>query len=402
MSSLTATDLDSTQNGVNTHKKTGFGTRAVHAGQHPDPSTGAIMPPVYFTSTYVQEAPGVHQGYEYGRVSNPTRTALEGNLASLEGAKHAIAFSSGVASIDALMKTLKPGDHVISTNDLYGGTFRLMTQVFEPFGLTFTFTDLSDLAVVADAFTEKTKLLWIETPTNPLLKVFDIAALSSLAHDRGAMVGVDNTFASPFLQQPLALGADLVMHSTTKYLGGHSDVVGGAMMTNSDELNEKLRFLIKSAGAAPGPMDCFLLLRGTKTLHVRMERHCKNAAAVAGFLRDHPKVGQVSWPGFEDHPGHEIAKRQMSDFGGMVSFILKDDAVETANRVMASTKVFSLAESLGGVESLISHPATMTHASIPAETRRAAGLSDSLIRLSVGIEDEADLIADLEQALQSA
>lgn len=402
MPTSSVSEIQSTSSNGAATRKPGFGTRAVHAGQQPDPSTGAIMPPVYFTSTYVQEAPGVHQGYEYGRVSNPTRTALEGNLASLEGARHAIAFSSGVASVDALLKTLRPGDHVVSTNDLYGGTFRLMTEVFGPFGLTFTFTDLSDLDVVSDAFTENTKLLWIETPTNPLLKVFDIAALSKLAHDRGAIVGVDNTFASPYLQQPLALGADLVMHSTTKYLGGHSDVIGGAMMTNSDELNEKLRFLIKSAGAAPGPMDCFLLLRGTKTLHLRMERHCRNAAAVARFLRNHPKVAQVSWPGFEDHPSHEIAKRQMRDFGGMVSFILKDDAVETANRVMASTKVFSLAESLGGVESLISHPATMTHASIPTETRRAAGLSDSLIRLSVGIEDEADLIADLDQALESA
>ncbi len=380
----------------------GLGTRAVHAGQRPDPSTGAIMTPVYFTSTYVQDAPGDHQGYEYARVSNPTRTALEGNLAALEGAAHGIAFSSGVAAIDALLKTLRPGDHVVSTDDLYGGTFRLMRQVFEPFGLRFTFTDLSDLGAVERAFTPETKLLWIETPTNPLLKIFDVERLAALAHAKGAAACVDNTFASPYLQQPLALGADLVMHSSTKYLGGHSDVVGGALLTNDEAWAEKLRFLIKSAGAAPGPMDCFLLLRGTKTLHLRMERHCRNAAAVARFLREHPKVAHVRWPGFEDHPGHDVAKKQMRDFGGMVSFTLEDDAVETANRVMSATQVFALAESLGGVESLVSHPASMTHASIPAETRRASGLSDSLIRLSVGIEDEADLIADLDRALSVA
>ena len=360
------------------------------------------MTPVYLTSTYVQAAPGDHQGYEYARVSNPTRTALEGNLAALEGATHGIAFASGVAVLDAILKTLKPGDHVVSTDDLYGGSFRLMRQVFEPFGLRFTFTDLTDLDAVAEAFTPETRLLWIETPTNPLLKIFDIEALADLAHAKGAAVAVDNTFASPYLQQPLALGADLVMHSTTKYLGGHSDVVGGAAMTNDDAWAEKLRFLIKSAGAAPGPLDCFLLLRGTKTLHLRMERHCQNAAAVAHFLREHPAVAHVRWPGFADHPGHAIAARQMRDFGGMVSFTLKDDALEAANRVMAATKVFALAESLGGVESLISHPASMTHASIPAHVRQASGLSDSLIRLSVGVEDEVDLLADLEQALARA
>ena len=404
MSSTSTPDLQPappTENGSSSSTP-GFGTRAVHAGQRPDPSTGAIMPPVYFTSTYVQDAPGDHKGYEYARVSNPTRTALEGNLAALEGARHCIAFSSGMASIDALLKTFRPGDHILSTNDLYGGTFRLMTQVFEPFGLNFTFADLSSMDAVAEAITPNTRLLWIETPTNPLLRVFDIVALSELAHRNNITVGVDNTFASPYLQQPLALGADLVMHSTTKYLGGHSDIVGGAIMTNSDAWDEKLRFLIKSAGAAPGPMDCFLLLRGIKTLHLRMERHCENAAAVARFLRTHPKVEDVCWPGFENHPEHDLVKRQMRDFGGMVSFMLKDDAPETAYRVMAATKVFALAESLGGVESLISHPASMTHASIPAEKRRAAGLSDSLIRLSVGIEDEPDLIADLEQALEAA
>ncbi|NNF58919.1 MAG: aminotransferase class V-fold PLP-dependent enzyme, partial [Rhodothermaceae bacterium] len=361
-----------------------------------------IMTPVYLTSTYVQEAPGDHQGYEYARVSNPTRTALEGNLAALEGAAHGIAFSSGVAVLDAILKTLKPGDHVVSTDDLYGGSFRLMRQVFEPFGLRFTFTDLADRDAVAEAFTPETRLLWIETPTNPLLKIFDIAALADFAHAEGAAVAVDNTFASPYLQQPLALGADLVMHSTTKYLGGHSDVVGGAAMTNDDAWAEKLRFLIKSAGAAPGPLDCFLLLRGTKTLHLRMERHCQNAAAVAHFLRDHTRVGHVRWPGFADHPGHAIAAKQMRDFGGMVSFTLKDDALEKANRVMAATRIFALAESLGGVESLVSHPASMTHASIPAHVRQASGLSDSLIRLSVGVEDEADLLADLDRALSAA
>ncbi|MDX1419776.1 MAG: cystathionine gamma-synthase [Rubricoccaceae bacterium] len=402
MPSPSAPDLHTGDGAPPTDRTPGFGTRAVHAGQRPDPSTGAIMTPVYLTSTYVQEAPGDHQGYEYARVSNPTRTALEGNLAALEGAAHGIAFSSGVAATDAILKALRPGDHVVSTNDLYGGTYRLMRQVFEPFGLAFTFLDLSDLDAVGAALRPETKLLWIETPTNPLLRIFDIERLAEIAHARGVTVVVDNTFASPYLQQPLALGADLVLHSTTKYLGGHSDVVGGAVVTSDDGWAERLRFLVKSAGAAPGPLDCFLLLRGTKTLHLRMERHCANAAAVARFLRDHAAVAHVRWPGFEDHPGHAVAERQMRLFGGMVSFTLVDDAVEAANRVMAATEVFSLAESLGGVESLVSHPATMTHASIPAETRRAAGLSDSLIRLSVGVEDEADLIADLEQALGRA
>ncbi|GAB5534037.1 MAG: cystathionine gamma-synthase [Rubricoccaceae bacterium] len=379
----------------------GFGTRAVHAGQQPDPTTGAIMTPVYFTSTYVQAAPGDHQGHEYARVSNPTRSALEGNLASLEGAEHGIAFASGVAAIDAVLRRLRPGDHVVSTDDLYGGTYRLMRQVFEPMGIDFTFTDLTSSEAVVSAMTDRTKLLWIETPTNPLLKVFDIAELATLAHARGVTVAVDNTFASPYLQQPLALGADMAVHSTTKYLGGHSDVVGGAVLTNDGAWAEHLRFQIKAVGAAPGPMDSFLLLRATKTLHLRMERHCANARAIAHFLRDHPAVGEVRYPGFEDHPGHDIAARQMRDFGGMVSLVLKDDSLDTAVRLMQATKVFALAESLGGVESLISHPASMTHGSIPAEVRRAAGLPDSLVRLSVGVEDEADLIADLDQALRS-
>ena len=384
-----------------TNSDHGFGTRAIHAGQQPDPSTGAIMTPVYLTSTYVQAAPGDHQGHEYARVSNPTRSALEANLASLEGAEHGIAFASGVAAIDAILRRLRPGDHVISTDDLYGGTYRLMRQIFEPYGIEFTFTDLTSTEAVASAMTDRTRLLWIETPTNPLLKVFDIAELASLAHERDVTVAVDNTFASPYLQQPLALGADLAVHSTTKYLGGHSDVVGGAVLTNSDEWAEHLQFQIKAVGAAPGPMDCFLLLRATKTLHLRMERHCANARAIAHFLRDHPAVGEVRYPGFEDHPGHDIAARQMRDFGGMVSLVLKDDSLDTAVRLMQATKVFALAESLGGVESLISHPASMTHGSIPADVRRAAGLPDSLVRLSVGVEDEADLIADLDQALAS-
>ena len=379
----------------------GFGTRAVHAGQHPDPSTGAIMTPVYQTSTYVQQAPDVHQGYDYARVGNPTRTALEGNLAALEGAEHGICFASGVAGIDAILKGLRPGDHVVSTDDLYGGTYRLMTQVWQPFGIDFSFVDLSDPERFDAAVTDQTAMLWIETPTNPLLKVFDIAALAERARARGITTVVDNTFASPYLQQPLALGADMVLHSTTKYIGGHSDVVGGAVLTSDGDWAEKLRFQIKSAGAAPGPMDCFLLLRGTKTLHLRMERHCANGAAVARFLRGHPKVGDVRWPGFPDHPHHALAARQMRDFGGMVSFVLADDDLDTAVRMMQATEVFALAESLGGVESLISHPASMTHGSIPPDVRRAAGLPDSLVRLSVGVEDEADLIADLDQALAS-
>lgn len=377
----------------------GFGTRAVHAGQQPDPSTGAIMTPIYQTSTYVQAAPGDHQGHEYARVTNPTRSALEHNLASLEEGTHGIAFASGVAAIDAILKTLRPGDHVLSTNDLYGGTHRLMTHVFGPLGITFTFTDLSNPRAVRDAITPATKLLWVETPTNPLLRVFDIERLSTVAHEHDVAVAVDNTFASPYLQQPLVLGADLVVHSTTKYLGGHSDTVGGAVVTSDDEWAETLRFLVKSAGAVPGPMDCFLILRATKTLHLRMERHCANARAIADFLQGHDAVRHVRYPGLENHPGHEIALRQMRDFGGMVSFTLHDDAVETARRVMSSTRVFALAESLGGVESLVSHPASMTHASIPADERHRAGLSDSLIRLSVGVEEESDLIADLDRAL---
>jgi len=376
-----------------------FGTLAIHAGQEPDPTTGAIMTPIYQTSTYVQEGPGLHKGHEYSRVTNPTRTALEGNLAALEGAAHAVSFASGVAAIDALCKSLRPGDHVVAVNDLYGGTFRLFKQVFEPFGLQFSFVNMDDVDDVAQALRPETKMLWIETPTNPLLRIVDIAALSEMAHAHGVEVAVDNTFASPYLQQPLALGADLVMHSTTKYIGGHSDVIGGVVCTNDEEWAEKLRFQIKCTGAAPAPMDCFLTLRGTKTLHLRMARHCENARRLAAFLNNHPKVGHVRYPGLPDHPGHAIAQRQTRDFGGMISFTLADDSMEKATQVLTSTKVFALAESLGGVESLIEHPASMTHASIPAEERYKAGLEDSLIRLSVGVEDVEDLVEDLAQAL---
>lgn len=379
----------------------GIGTRAVHGGQAPDPSTGAVMTPIYQTSTYAQSAPGVHKGHEYARVTNPTRSALEGNLASLEGAQHGICFASGVAATDAVMKWMRPGDHVVAPNDLYGGTYRLMRQVFGPFGITSSFVDMTSLDVVKAALTPETKLLWIETPTNPLLSIVDIAALTALAKERGIVTVVDNTFATPVLQVPLTLGADMVLHSTTKYLGGHSDVIGGAVCTNNDEWAERLRFIVKSTGAAPGPMDCFLTLRGTKTLHIRMERHCANAERIADWLEAHDKVQKVYYPGLANHPGHDIAARQMCKFGGMVSFLLKDDSIEAANRVMSSTRIFTLAESLGGVESLMNHPATMTHASIPTAERNAAGMHDSLIRLSVGIEDVDDLLADLAAALDA-
>ncbi len=380
-------------------KKRGFGTLAIHAGQQPDPSTGAIMTPIYQTSTYVQEAPTEHKGYEYSRVSNPTRTALEENLAALEDAAHGICFASGVAAIDAILKGLRSGQHVLAMNDLYGGTVRLFRQVFEPFGIRFSFVDMTDLDAVEAAMTDETVLMWVETPTNPLLRIVDIAALSEIAHSFGADVAVDNTFASPYLQQPLALGADLSMHSTTKYIGGHSDVIGGAVMTSSDEWAEKLRFQIKASGATPAPMDCFLVLRSTKTLHLRMERHCENARQVATFLDEHSKVGRVYFPGLPDDPGHELAKKQMRDFGGMISFSLADDDLDKAKHVLSNTSVFSLAESLGGVESLIEHPASMTHASVPRDERLKIGLEDSLIRLSVGVEDIEDLIDDLGEAL---
>ena len=384
-----------------TGSEAGFGTRAVHAGQQPDPSSGAVMTPIYQTSTYAQSAPGEHQGHEYARVSNPTRTALEGNLAGLEGAEHGICFSSGVAGIDAICKGLTPGDHVVSTDDLYGGTFRLFKEVFEPYGITFSFVDMTDLEAVEAAIEPETALMWIETPTNPLLRVADLEALCDMAAAHDVDVAVDNTFASPYLQQPLDFGADLVLHSATKYLGGHSDLVLGAVCTNRDDWAEKLRFQVKSTGAAPGPMDCFLTLRGTKTLHLRMDRHCTSAHRIATFLDGHPAVGHVRYPGLPADPGHELASKQMSDFGGMVSFSLADDSVEAAHTVMSNTTVFTLAESLGGVESLIEHPASMTHASIPPEERRKIGLTDSLIRLSVGVEAIDDLVEDLDRALET-
>jgi cystathionine gamma-lyase len=359
------------------------------------------MTPIYQTSTYAQEAPGQHKGYEYSRVSNPTRTALEGNLAGLENAKHGIAFSSGVAGIDAIIKSLRPGDHVVATDDLYGGTYRLLKEVFEPLNVETSFVDLSDPDRLEAVFTDSTKLLWVETPTNPLMRIVDIEALCKAAHAHGVDVAVDNTFASPYLQQPLELGADLVLHSATKYLGGHSDLILGAVCTDADEWAERLRFQVKSTGASPGPMDCFLTLRGTKTLHLRMEQHCENAQRLVEMLQEHPTVGRVRYPGLSSHPGHEIAKKQMSDFGGMVSFELADDGMESALTVLDEVDVFTLAESLGGVESLIEHPASMTHASIPAEEREKIGLSDSLLRLSVGVEDGDDLIADLDRALSA-
>ena len=382
-----------------TRPSPGFGTLAVHAGQTPDPATGAIMTPVYQTSTFVQEAPATHRGYEYARVSNPTRTALEDNLAALEGAAHGVCFASGMAALDAILKRLRPGDHVLSMEDIYAGTIRLFRTVFEPYGLMFSFADMTDPEAVAAAVRPETKLLWIETPTNPLMRIVDIAAVSEIAHASGIAVAVDNTFASPFLQQPLALGADLSMHSTTKYIGGHSDVVGGAALTNDDAWAESLRFQVKAAGAVPAPMDCFLTLRSTKTLHLRMERHCRNARAIAAFLQEHPKVAHVYYPGLPDDPGYETARKQMRDFGGMLSFSLRNDRMEDAVRVMTNLRVVALAESLGGVESLIEHPATMTHAFLSKDEREAFGITDSLMRLSVGVEEEADLIADLEAAL---
>lgn len=374
-------------------------TKIIHAGVEPDPSTGAIMTPIFQTSTYVQQAPNEHQGYDYSRAGNPTRTALENAFAILENAKHGLAFSSGVAATETVVKLLKPNDEVIAAKDMYGGTFRLFSKVWEDFGIRFIYVDTTKLENIQQAITPNTKLIWVETPTNPLMNVTDIAAVAAIAKQANALLCVDNTFASPYLQNPIDLGADIVMHSVTKYLGGHSDVVMGALMTNSDELKEKLFFIQKSSGAVPGPMDCFLVLRGIKTLHVRMERHCENGAKVAQFLAAHPKVKTVYWCGFPEHAGYAVAKKQMRDFGGMMSFELKDESAEATKKVLMSTKIFALAESLGGVESLINHPATMTHASIPREERIKNGLSDSLIRLSVGIEDAADLIDDLNQAI---
>jgi cystathionine beta-lyase/cystathionine gamma-synthase len=374
-------------------------TKFIHAGAEPDPSTGAIMTPIYQTSTYVQEAPGKNKGFEYARSQNPTRKALEEALAIIENGKYGLAFSSGVAATDAVIKLLEPGDEVIAGTDMYGGTYRLFTKVFEKFGIKFIYVDATNTELINKAVTPKTKLIWMETPTNPLMSITDIAAVAVIAKNAKALLCVDNTFATPYLQNPLDLGADIVMHSSTKYLGGHSDVIQGSLSMNNVALREKLYFLQKSCGAVPGPMDCFLVLRGIKTLHVRMQQHCINGEKIAHWLRNHKAIGKVYWPGFEDHPGHAIAKKQMRGYGGMISFILKDDSVEKAMKVLSSTRLFSLAESLGGVESLINHPASMTHASIPREERIKNGLSDSLIRLSVGIEDADDLIEDLSQAI---
>jgi cystathionine beta-lyase/cystathionine gamma-synthase len=374
-------------------------TKYIHAGTEPDPSTGAIMTPIYQTSTYVQEAPGVNKGYEYARSQNPTRAALESAFADIENGNFGLAFSSGVAATDAVITLLEPGDEVIAANDMYGGTYRLFTKIFAKYNIVFTYVDTTDTSQIEKAVSSKTKLLWIETPTNPLMNITDIAAVSAIAKKNDILLCVDNTFASPYLQNPLDVGADIVMHSATKYLGGHSDVIQGCLVMNDAALREKLYFIQKSRGAVPGPMDCFLVLRGIKTLHLRMQRHCENGAAMAAFLRQHQKVDRVYWCGFEDHPGYSIAKKQMRGFGGMMSFTLKDDSVENAIRVLSSTKVFALAESLGGVESLINHPASMTHASIPREERIKNGLSDSLIRLSVGVEDIEDLMADINNAI---
>ncbi len=374
-------------------------TRIIHAGAEPDPSTGAIMTPIFQTSTYVQTAPGQHKGFEYARSQNPTRKALEEALAIIENGKFGLAFSSGVAATDAVIKLLAPGDEVIAASDMYGGTYRLFSKIFEKFGIRFHYVDMQDPNNIVPLINENTKLIWAETPTNPLMNIVDIRAITTIAKSHNILVCVDNTFASPYLQNPLDLGADIVMHSATKYLGGHSDVIQGALVMNDEALREKLYFIQKSCGAVPGPMDCFLVLRGIKTLHVRMRQHCENGRIIAHWLRNHPKIGKVYWPGFEDHPGYATAKKQMRDFGGMLSFTMKDDSVENAMRVLSSTHLFSLAESLGGVESLINHPASMTHASIPREERIKNGLGDSLIRLSVGIEDANDLIEDLDKAI---
>ncbi|WP_018618640.1 cystathionine gamma-synthase [Spirosoma luteum] len=376
-----------------------FATKAIHAGIEPDPTTGAIMTPIYQTSTYVQESPGKHKGYEYARTQNPTRTVLQNNLAALENGKHGICYASGLGATDAILKLFKPGDEIIASNDLYGGTYRIMVRVFQEFGLIFRFVDLSNPANLEPVITATTKMVWIETPTNPLLRLVDIAAISAITKERGIKLVVDNTFASPYLQNPLDLGADIVMHSVTKYLGGHSDTVMGAIILNDDETAEQLAFIQNACGAVPGPQDCFLVLRGIKTLHVRMQRHCENAMKVAHYLQQHPKISQVYYPGLESHAGHVLAKKQMRDFGGMLSFELKGDSMPEAIRVMESFSVFSLGESLGGVESLCTHPASMTHASIPKEARLKNGLKDTLIRLSVGIEDVDDLIQDLAQAI---
>lgn len=380
-------------------KKYRFGTKAIHAGVEPDPATGAIMTPIYQTSTFAQSAPGEHKGYEYSRSQNPTRHALEKSLAALENAEYGLCFGSGMAAIDAVIKTLRPGDEVISTNDLYGGSYRIFTKIFQEFGIHFHFINMEKIDILEDHITDKTKLIWVETPTNPMMNIIDIEGAAKIAKKHNVLLGVDNTFSTPYLQNPLDLGADLVMHSLTKYIAGHSDVIMGALATNNKELAEKLYFIQNASGAVPGPQDCFLVLRGIKTLHLRMQRHCENGATVANFLKTHPKIERVFWPGFKEHLNHDIASRQMHDFGGMISFSLKENTEQSAFDILKKFKLFTLAESLGGVESLCGHPATMTHASIPKRERDKIGLSDSLIRISVGIEDIEDLIADLKQAL---
>jgi len=376
-----------------------FSTRAIHAGQKPDPATGAVMTPVYLTSTYAQESPGTHKGFEYSRTGNPTRTALQQNLAALEGGRHGLSFASGLAATDAVLNLLGPGDHVVAGDDLYGGTHRIFTQVYQRFGLEFDFVDSSDSQNLLGSITEKTRMIWLETPTNPLLKITDIAEVSKICSDRSILLVVDNTFATPYLQQPLELGADIVLHSTTKYLGGHSDIVGGALVTSDDELQERLSFIQNAVGAIPGPLDCFLTLRGIKTLAVRLDRHCENADKISRWLVEDSRISRVYYPGLEQHPGHEIASRQMSAAGGMISFVLADESEKEAREMVSRTEIFTLAESLGGVESLIEHAVSMTHGSIPPDVRKAAGLSDALIRLSVGIEDVEDLIEDLDRAI---
>ena len=380
-------------------KKLHFNTNTIHGGQEPDKAYGAVMPPIYQTSTYAQTTPGGHQGFEYSRTHNPTRQALEKSLASIEAGKFGFAFGSGLAAMDAVLKLLKPGDEIISTDDLYGGSYRLFTKIFEDFGLKFHFVGMDNPQKIEKFINSNTKLLWVETPTNPMMNIIDIKSITTLAKAHGIMVAVDNTFASPYLQQPLTLGADIVMHSATKYLAGHSDVVLGSLVVKDEELAERIGFIQNASGAICGPMDSFLTLRGIKTLHVRMQRHCENAAAIAHFLKQHSKIQKVYWPGFEEHPNHGVAKAQMNDYGGMLSFVTRGGDYNAAIKIIESLKLFTLAESLGGVESLAGHPASMTHASIPKELREKSGVVDSLIRLSVGIEDVRDLIEDLKQAI---
>ena len=377
-----------------------FDTKAVHAGVEPDPSTGAIMTPIYQTSTYVQKSPGDHKGFQYSRIQNPTRLALQHSIAALENANHGLVFGSGLAAIDAVVKLLKPGDEVISGNNVYGGTYRIFTKIFEGFGIKFHFVNMDNAAEIEQYVNDNTKLIWLETPTNPMMSIVDIKAVSVIAKKHNVLLGVDNTFATPVLQNPMDLGADIVMHSVTKYLGGHSDVLMGALVVNDDDLNDRLAFIQNTCGAVPGPQDCFLVLRGIKTLHLRMERHCQNGEKVARYLAAHPQIDKVYWPGFESHPNHQVAKEQMNGFGGMISFTFHEDDIQHSFRVMEKFKLFAIAESLGGVESMSNHPVTMTHGAVPKEERMKVGLLDSLIRLSVGIENIEDLIADLKQAIR--